>query len=659
MNNIKIKYISAKNFLCFGPEGIEIDFEDFGNITLVRGDNLDIDPDNEEERRASNGVGKSSIPEIIVFALFGKTIKLGRGAEHVVNNQIGKKLRVEIVVDNYRIVRQRSPNTLKVWESAEGVWNKETELSLGGMTDTQKWIEDKLGLNFNTFCHLVVFTDNNSGCFLESDTGTRREIVENMLYLDVYRQYHEVAKKLRNLAKETTKTMGSRLELMLAESESCKRRIKSVETEEQNWRNSKTAELNAIISRYKTKETELQNTDIGQALTAYKDAQEKLAELNEALPSKEEKLQVIKESLEKARHKQDSLSKTKDRLEESVRATKRSLADAQDRIAKNKTIINDTEARRCLNCGHVDELVLERTKKDLKDREQQAVELETVLMRETGELSKYTDELKGVVEIIKMGDVKSREISSSVDALRKEIGILSKIERPEISTNEKIIEDQLNELKTQILKRKEELDGPSPYVKILETTIKESEDKVKECESKKAELDAANAELPYYEFWVTAFGDKGIRKFIIEGIIPALNARIEYWLQFLIDGKIKLTFNNELEPTITRNPVDGDSFVYYALSGGERRRTNLAVSQAFAHVMTLNCGTCPSVVFLDEVTTNIDPIGVQGVYNMIMELAKERQVFITTHDHDLLEMLRVNGCESINLVKQGGFTTIK
>jgi ABC-type multidrug transport system ATPase subunit len=62
-------------------------------------------------------------------------------------------------------------------------------------------------------------------------------------------------------------------------------------------------------------------------------------------------------------------------------------------------------------------------------------------------------------------------------------------------------------------------------------------------------------------------------------------------------------------------------------------------------------------VFLDEVTTNIDQIGVVGVYSMISELAKDRQVFITTHDQNLLEMLE--GCELIELEKRNGFTRMK
>ena len=93
------------------------------------------------------------------------------------------------------------------------------------------------------------------------------------------------------------------------------------------------------------------------------------------------------------------------------------------------------------------------------------------------------------------------------------------------------------------------------------------------------------------------------------------------------------------------------------MSAGQRRRLNLAVSQAFADVMMISSGTIPSLVFLDEVTTNIDPLGVMGIYNMIQELSVDKQVFITTHDKDLIKMLET--VQTINLIHQNGFTKLK
>jgi ABC-type multidrug transport system ATPase subunit len=129
---------------------------------------------------------------------------------------------------------------------------------------------------------------------------------------------------------------------------------------------------------------------------------------------------------------------------------------------------------------------------------------------------------------------------------------------------------------------------------------------------------------------------------------------VAYWMQYLSDDKIQVVFNNELEETITRN---GNPAFYHGCSKSEKRRINLAVSQAFAYVMMLNSGTCPSLIFLDEITGGgIDRVGIVGVYNMIFELTKERQVFVTTHDENLISLLQ--GCEKIRLRKQNDITVL-
>ena len=62
-------------------------------------------------------------------------------------------------------------------------------------------------------------------------------------------------------------------------------------------------------------------------------------------------------------------------------------------------------------------------------------------------------------------------------------------------------------------------------------------------------------------------------------------------------------------------------------------------------------------MFLDEVTTNIDPIGVNNIYHMICELAEDRQIFITTHDNDLLSML--SGSDILNLRMENGISRLE
>jgi len=79
--------------------------------------------------------------------------------------------------------------------------------------------------------------------------------------------------------------------------------------------------------------------------------------------------------------------------------------------------------------------------------------------------------------------------------------------------------------------------------------------------------------------------------------------------------------------------------VFVKLSNGQKRRINLAVSQAFAHVRELNSGSTPSIIFLDEISINMDSQGNNAIYKLIKNIAKNKQVFVTTHDQELLELL--------------------
>jgi hypothetical protein len=97
MRNLNIKYAFAKNFLCFGPSGVEVKFADYGNLVFLRGENRDVKSvdsplQSDEVKISSNGSGKSSIQEIICYGLFGKTIKKPSAItkDGVINNLVGK-----------------------------------------------------------------------------------------------------------------------------------------------------------------------------------------------------------------------------------------------------------------------------------------------------------------------------------------------------------------------------------------------------------------------------------------------------------------------------------------------------------------------------------------------------------------------------------------
>jgi DNA repair exonuclease SbcCD ATPase subunit len=666
MKNLTIKYASAKNFLCFGSDPFEIEFSDKGGITLVRGLNLDVS--DGDSNASSNGAGKSSIPEIIVYTLFGKTIKHPNkiGHKDVINNAVGKGLRTEVRWGEYRVIRTRKPDSLRLWESAEGVWDESTEITLGGQPATQKLIEEKIGLNYETFVNVVVFTDNNAGSFLECDAAGKREIVENLLSLEKYKGFAEAAKNLKKEKKDEVRLAESELDSLKRQKDQAESRLKSAKVQEESWRLKAAAEIDQIKARILQKKKEMSDASGSPSSSKYHDAVSRISDINSELPAMEEKRQRVESILEKANERLEVQRREHgDRLMEARRAESEA-SEIESRAKDHEREIRrleESEGGTCKYCfGKVSKDNFGKYRDQMMEKvSSMRAEAESILSKKSAasqQASSAEQKMSSTSKAVAEAKKSLADISASIRSLRSELAELEKIERPATEdARTSILEGQIGELTALLAEKNKAIEGETPFKSIIESLQEEQDAKGSEIESKSVDLEALERNLPYYDFWQTGFGDSGIRKFVIDGIMPALNARIAHWLQFLIDGKITLEFDNSLEEVIQRNPSDGDPFVYHAMSGGERRRLNLAVSQAFAHVMMLNSGTYPSLVFLDEVTTNIDQMGVVGVCNMIMELAKDRQVFVTTHDQNLLDML--DGCELLTLEKKGGFTRLK
>lgn len=366
-------------------------------------------------------------------------------------------------------------------------------------------------------------------------------------------------------------------------------------------------------------------------------------------------MNMNKKFLEEATESLENTEQEIESQEPKFKEVQSKLEEYEKIIERNENIIFDWTSKKDRNCPYCLGTVDESNFKDIVNNAKEVIEstrpVMDALIPTFKSISEELNESLKTKKVLEKGiastDIKLKNHNKELTEILTQITEYSKVEKPESGLNELLIQEQISELKKQALAKKKEIKDSTPFEAIKKAANDEYLNKVKEYKDKKAEIKGVEEELPYYEFWVRAFGDTGIRKFVIDGIIPALNARIAYWLQFLIDNKIKLTFDNQLKETIDRYPFNGRPFVYHGMSGGQRRRLNLTVSQAFAYVEMLNTGTSPSLVFLDEVTMNMDEIGVQGIYRMICELAKEKQVFVIDHNENLLQMLE--GYDTINV----------
>ena len=680
MRKLNIKYAAAYNFLPFGPDGIKISFQNHGNVVLIRGENRDAKQLEEslasdEMRVSSNGTGKSSIQEIVVYGLYGKTVKRPEkvGANDVVHNKVGKDAKVEIHFDDYRVVRTRKDggndkkNTLRLWESPEGRWDKDTEVTLGTMALTQKRIEDIIGLSYDAFINICIFTDDQRACFLECDNRQKKEIVENMLSLGTYRQWHEGARALRKELKGQIDIKAKEYMILENNVSEATKRLEASKQKVRSWYELKVKEVEDVGNKIAAVEQMMEKTggDQSKALKEYEDAQARIKEIEGALPSLDGKRADIDSKIKLANEKETKVKaeaqKTSEALHDLARKIKGLKEDKDKKKSDIDAVASMAPGTTCDKCmGEIMEQNLEgyaaKVRKEIAEIDNEINILATASGRLSEEATKTKEMLDKIRKFIQQQSTEMAKVDSDIRSLNSEMATCSKVKEPKVDQHLAVLSGKLDELRKLLDSKKKELDFGSPFAEM----VKSGEDElVKDSQlaaDKKQEVAELEAQLPYVDYWITGFGDQGIRKWVVDGVVPELNSRINYWLQFLIDNRITLQFDNELNETIQRNPADGDPYVYHAMSTGQRRRLNLAVSQSFAHVMSMSSGSLPSLVFLDEVTTNVDPAGVLGIFNMIMEIAQDKQVFITTHDHDLLRML--GGCDTISLVHENGYTKL-
>ena len=154
-------------------------------------------------------------------------------------------------------------------------------------------------------------------------------------------------------------------------------------------------------------------------------------------------------------------------------------------------------------------------------------------------------------------------------------------------------------------------------------------------------------------FWEKALSEKGVIKYVIRNILSYFNERINYYLSYLTDHTFSLEFDDELSEIIT---ISSNITHYISLSGGERRKINLAVMMALKDLLLLSDTDHPDLLFFDEVAENIDEQGIQGLYNLLLDLKKTRQIFVITHNKNLKTLL--DSSKRLTVEKKKGISYI-
>jgi DNA repair exonuclease SbcCD ATPase subunit len=178
---IYFRNIRYKNFLSAGNAFTEISL-DGAKTTLIVG---------------KNGAGKSTMLDAITYALFARPFR--KITKPQLKNSINKKeLLVEIEFkigsSEYLIRRGQQPNIFEIFQN--GVMINQDAAN----RDYQEVLEKQiLKWNYKTFCQVVMLGSASFVPFMQLATGARREVIEDILDLQIFSTMNQLAKdKERN-----------------------------------------------------------------------------------------------------------------------------------------------------------------------------------------------------------------------------------------------------------------------------------------------------------------------------------------------------------------------------------------------------------------------------------------------------------------------------
>ena len=147
---MKLLKVQAQNFLSLKDVNIDLDNK---GLVLIKGKNLDntsID---------SNGSGKSSIVEALVYALYGRTIR-GLKGDSVIHKLSKKNMKVALVIEDdngdlYLIERYRKHSTHK---TKSFIYKNDTDITPKSELDLNTFISDLIQMDYLTFTSSLLYT---------------------------------------------------------------------------------------------------------------------------------------------------------------------------------------------------------------------------------------------------------------------------------------------------------------------------------------------------------------------------------------------------------------------------------------------------------------------------------------------------------------------
>jgi DNA repair exonuclease SbcCD ATPase subunit len=612
---MRLKKLTIQNFMSIREAEIQLDGQ---GLILIQGKNMD-DPAFD-----SNGAGKSTTFEALTWVKYDKTVR-GLSGDQVVNLNVGANCAVKLDFEDdagaeWRIARYRKhkehKNNCHIFKNGKNITPKSTK-------DANAMIESIFQMDFHTFTNSILFGQGLVKMFSVATDKEKKELLEKMLQMDQFGALLEKAKsKLATLNGELAvmETERTRNEHLISEIRSTIEALQAAEVEE-------TAKAKAEIEELRTQLQEAQRTLQEHSMSDYSEQLAKLEKLRDMVDAKLSEFKEIERKKLEAQGEEMALVRQLVKLKREY-----------DQLKVDKTTTANGKSKTCSACG-------QEIKTDPESIRQAVEHIESKIVEKAAEVKETMVNLSTARQTIEGLETQlsgKEKLETQKEAIAGEISQIQASIRAEANLH-RMYQSRVDELEAAIEKAEKRVG------KTYKPLIEEKETQLNELISKQAEnaerYEKLSADVPKYKFWVEAFGNAGIKSYLLDSVTPFLNKKGNEYLSKLAGNTIQIEFSTQtrlasgelrdkFEVRIL-NSVGGDS--YESNSTGERRRIDLAISLALQDLVMSRANGRLNVLLYDEIFDGLDAVGCENAIQLLHDMQKSVEtIYVITHN-DILK----------------------
>jgi DNA repair exonuclease SbcCD ATPase subunit len=576
----------VKDFLSLGEENIPLAKQ---GLVLIEGENRD------DASTESNGAGKSSIFEALIWCLYGITLKYGADQDAVVRNGC-KSCRVVVGLTDdagqiWSITRTR-PAKLELYLGSR-------MQTTGSIKETQLAVDALVGMDADTFMNTVFFGQGRIVQFSALTDKEQKAVLERLIGVEAITEAHKNSKLGAALVSNALEDAEEKYSRLVHDGADLATEHGLLEAKAKGWAADRDKRLKqAMAATGPVVKLSVLKTDLADAEKARDLAEKMLADAEE-------------QAAQAAR-------------EQSKVAVAQGLAisiEAQATKALNRSL------RLGATCNECQQEV------DGEHKMKIQAEAKKECTRATKALTVAEDALQEAVTKVAAAN---REVRSARD-------VLASAHRTYATAKANMSKwEAENKAETQARKRVQEIeDEENAYEEQVARVSKKLASLLTAQKEADKEARQLRVEDAHWRFVVEALSNKGLKSFVLDSVIPFLNQKASEYAGVLSGGNLSVEFQTQSQlksgewrekfAVVAHNEHGAD--VYAGNSGGEKRKIDMAVALALQALAATRAKHQIGLALYDEPAEALDATATEHLLDLLVEEAHKREtVLVITHN---------------------------